>query len=231
MTSWRNVLIIALSIITFSSGLVNQYSRIATHKNLEMDMLKKQKGEDIQNLEKANRTTLDLLDIKDRNIKDMEILIDDLKKQYSDKEEQLNNVEKDNEELKKQAVNYRKILSRATKEPPILKERFPENNEFRNRDNFTVTAYAPYDNVSGIENDGNPNITSIGKKPRKGTFAIDPRVIPYGTKIKIVYSDGAVEEGVAEDCGGAIKGNRIDVFRHTYKETTQFGKRSATVYW
>lgn len=98
-------------------------------------------------------------------------------------------------------------------------------------DTFQVTAYSPYDNVSGMENDGNPNKTATGTKPRPGTIAVDPKVIPYGSKIIIIYEDGTVEYGVAEDCGGLIKGNIIDVFRQTYKEAVKHGRREATVIW
>ena len=96
-------------------------------------------------------------------------------------------------------------------------------------DTFQVTAYSPYDNVSGMENDGNPNTTTTGTKPRLGTIAVDPKVIPYGSKIIIVYEDGTVEHGVAEDCGGLIKGNIIDIFRQTYKEAVEHGRREATM--
>ena len=96
---------------------------------------------------------------------------------------------------------------------------------------FQVTAYSPYDNVSGMENNGNPNTTSTGVKPREGTIAVDPKVIPYGSNIIIIYNDGTVERGRAEDCGGLIKGNVIDVFRRTYSEAVQHGRRSATVIW
>lgn len=98
-------------------------------------------------------------------------------------------------------------------------------------DTFQVTAYSPYDNVSGMENDGNPNKTATGTKPRPGTIAVDPKVIPYGSKIIIVYEDGTVEHGVAKDCGGLIKGNVIDVFRQTYKEAVKHGRLEATVIW
>ena len=98
-------------------------------------------------------------------------------------------------------------------------------------DTFQVTAYSPYDNVSGMENDGNPNKTATGTKPRPGTIAVDPKVIPYGSKIIIIYEDETVERGVAEDCGGLIKGNIIDVFRQTYKEAVKHGRREATIIW
>lgn len=96
---------------------------------------------------------------------------------------------------------------------------------------FQVTAYSPYDNVSGMENDGNPNKTSTGVKPREGTIAVDPKVIPYGSTIVIIYEDGSIETGRAEDCGGLIKGNIIDVFRQSYRETVKHGRKEATVIW
>ena len=98
-------------------------------------------------------------------------------------------------------------------------------------DTFQVTAYSPYDNVSGMCNDGNPNVTATSTKPRPGTIAVDPKVIPYGSKIIIVYDDGTIEHGVAEDCGELIKGNVIDVFKQTYKEAIEHGRREATVIW
>lgn len=95
---------------------------------------------------------------------------------------------------------------------------------------FTLSAYSPYDDVNGINSSGT-GLTSTGTKPKLGTFAVDPNVIPYGSKIMILYPDGSVEYGVAEDCGGMIKGNRIDLFRYTYKEAIEFGKRKAMVIW
>jgi 3D (Asp-Asp-Asp) domain-containing protein len=48
----------------------------------------------------------------------------------------------------------------------------------------------------------------------------------------IVSSDGSITYGIAtaEDCGGAIKGSKIDLFFNTYEECIQFGRRSCTVY-
>ena len=45
-------------------------------------------------------------------------------------------------------------------------------------------------------------ITATGTKPKWGTIAVDPRVIPYGTKVYIPQFNMTF---VAEDCGGAIK--------------------------
>ena len=106
-----------------------------------------------------------------------------------------------------------------------------ESTEPVKKGSFILSAYCPYDDKNGLSSNGNPNSTATGTKPRPGTFAVDPRVIPYGSKIVVIYNDGSLEYGTAEDCGGAIKGNRLDVFRWTYEEAIKFGKRPATVLW
>ena len=55
-------------------------------------------------------------------------------------------------------------------------------------------------------------ITATGTVPKYGTIAVDPTVIPYGTKVYIKELDKVF---TAEDCGGAIKGNTIDIFMTT----------------
>ena len=76
-------------------------------------------------------------------------------------------------------------------------------------------------------------ITSTGTTVRIGTVAVDPRYIPYGTRMFIVSNDGSYIYGisVAEDCGGAIKGDRVDLYFPTTRECFQFGRRSCTVYF
>lgn len=96
---------------------------------------------------------------------------------------------------------------------------------------FTISAYSPYDDQNYINSDGNPNKTATGTKPGPGTFAVDPSVIPYGSRVTIMYPDGTMERGIAEDTGGAIKNNRIDVFRYTYSGALDFGMKQAIVLW
>ena len=61
---------------------------------------------------------------------------------------------------------------------------------------------------------------SIGVGVYEGiTFAVDPNVIPYGSKLYI--EDVGV--GIATDCGGAIKGNRIDVYIPDHQRAREFG--------
>ena len=69
-------------------------------------------------------------------------------------------------------------------------------------------------------------ITATGTKPKYGTLAVDPTVIPYGTKIYIKELDKVF---TAEDCGGAIKGNKIDIFMDTETACNNWGVRNITI--
>lgn len=75
--------------------------------------------------------------------------------------------------------------------------------------------------------------TYTGTTVHVGTVAVDPRYIPYGTRMFIVSNDGSYVYGVsqAEDCGGDIKGDRVDLYMPTFAECIQFGRRNCTIYF
>ena len=69
-------------------------------------------------------------------------------------------------------------------------------------------------------------ITATGTKPRWGTIAVDPRVIPYGTKVYIPQFNQVF---IAEDCGGGIKGNKIDIFMNSNSQCINWGVRNISI--
>lgn len=71
--------------------------------------------------------------------------------------------------------------------------------------------------------------TATGETLRKGIVAVDPTVIPMHTRMFIT---GPIEYGlgVAEDTGGAIKGNIVDLAYMSYDECIKFGRRQMQVY-
>jgi 3D (Asp-Asp-Asp) domain-containing protein len=101
-------------------------------------------------------------------------------------------------------------------------------------DNYTtitaiVTAYAPFDNKSGMCSDGDPTSTATGTYPKHGTLAADPERLPYGTEIYIPgYGIGTVE-----DTGGALRNDkeniRIDIYVDTYEEAIEWGRKELVV--
>ena len=96
--------------------------------------------------------------------------------------------------------------------PVVIEQAEPQTV---NLGEFKITAYCPCVKCCG-KSDG---ITSTGVTAQANrTIAVDPKVIPYGTTVMI---DG--KEYIAEDCGGAIKGKRIDVYFDTHQEALQWG--------
>ena len=93
-------------------------------------------------------------------------------------------------------------------------------------DKFKATAYTHTD--AGCD-----RVTATGTRVHIGTVAVDPRVIPYGTRMYIVSNDGRYIYGLsaAEDCGGGIKNKQVDLYFPTTKECFQFGVRGCTIYF
>lgn len=69
--------------------------------------------------------------------------------------------------------------------------------------------------------------TATGTVPKWGTIAVDPKVIPYGTKVYIPQFNKTF---IAEDCGGAIKGNKIDIYMNSKQECINWGRRTIDIY-
>ncbi len=79
------------------------------------------------------------------------------------------------------------------------------------------------------------NRCSTGVWPEPGYIAVDPKEIPYGTKMYIVSADGRYNYGyaIAADTGGFIHGNRtdVDLFMDTEGQCRTFGRRDVVVYF
>lgn len=91
-----------------------------------------------------------------------------------------------------------------------------------------ATAYDP----SPEENGGYGGQSATGVPLQKGVIAVDPKVIPLGSRVYVEALDGSWSYGyaVAADTGGAIKGNRVDLLYQTKSECYEFGRRKCRVY-
>lgn len=91
----------------------------------------------------------------------------------------------------------------------------------------TCTAYTTDKGDSGAW-------TSTGQHVRVGLVAVNPKVIPYGTKLWITSADGSMVYGyaIAGDTGGALMSNRVlvDLYMDTLVECNSFGRRPMNVY-
>ena len=86
---------------------------------------------------------------------------------------------------------------------------------------YVITAYCGCLKCCG-KTDG---ITASGEKAVQGVTIATDKSIPFGTKIHI---DG-VGERIVQDRGGAIKGNRIDLYFDTHQEALNFGRQTKQV--
>lgn len=92
---------------------------------------------------------------------------------------------------------------------------------------MTATAYdATFESCGKHPGDPNYGITYSGLRVKPGIVAVDPKVIPLGTYL---YVEG-YGEALAADIGGAIKGNRIDLYYESPKDVARYGKRAVKVY-
>ena len=97
---------------------------------------------------------------------------------------------------------------------------------YTHSDTVEATAYTHTD-------EGCDMVTATGTTVRWGTVAVDPSRIPYGTRMFIIANDGSYVYGIAtaEDCGGDIRGDRMDLYMPTYAQCREFGRRRCTLYF
>lgn len=96
-----------------------------------------------------------------------------------------------------------------------------------------ATAYTASYRDTG-KSPGHPQfgITYTGKRVKKGIIAVDPRVIPLHTRVYIEGIGSTPDYGfaVAEDIGGAIKGNKIDLYYDSQSVVDRWGVKKVKVY-
>ncbi len=137
---------------------------------------------------------------------------DTLKQQLKQKEVSLARVRKD-----KLEANLSSIMRRIDKIEGEVSRGTERSVTLR----MLATGYCPCRICTG-SGDG---ITAIGLKAGKGIVAVDPSVIPLGSRL---YIPG-YGEAIAGDVGGKIKKNRIDLCFNTHQEALNWGKRWVTV--
>ncbi|NLA60115.1 MAG: DUF348 domain-containing protein [Firmicutes bacterium] len=98
-----------------------------------------------------------------------------------------------------------------------------DNIRFERAIEAVATAYCPCTKCCGPYANG---YTHTGILAERGVIAVDPRVIPLGSR---VYVDG-YGFAVAADTGSAIKGNRVDVCFSTHEEALRWGRKQVKVY-
>ena len=118
------------------------------------------------------------------------------------------------EKVYKSSVNYGGVVNSG----------YSTDGKWKSLGVFKITHYC-CEKYPHICNAGYPYKTATGTTPHVGGCAVDPKKIPLGSYVKI---NGTVYH--AEDTGGAIKGNRIDLVVGTHKEALAKGTYNAEVF-
>ena len=107
----------------------------------------------------------------------------------------------------------------------FVEKKYLDNSD-ETKQQITTTGEEQYKTAEETVKNKADGITATGTPVVEGqTIAVDPRVIPYGTKVII---GGHIF--TAEDCGGAIQGNHIDIYVNNHAEATALGVTNADVF-
>ncbi|MEX6585360.1 SH3 domain-containing protein [Paraclostridium bifermentans] len=130
------------------------------------------------------------------------------------KEQEQNQAKQQANDIAKEVKSASTVSDATTNKPSNAQAEASSNNNNGTSMSIEATAYA------------GDTITSTGTTPKWGTIAVDPTVIPYGTKVYIPKFDMVF---TAEDCGSAIKGKRIDIFMNSEAECVKFGRQNMEI--
>jgi 3D (Asp-Asp-Asp) domain-containing protein len=94
--------------------------------------------------------------------------------------------------------------------------------KFKYKISGSVTAYTE---VKGKK-------TSTGITAQVGIVAVNPKIIPYGSTLVIVFANGTKKILQAQDTGGALRNNKCvaDIYMNSYEECINFGRKKADIY-
>ena len=96
--------------------------------------------------------------------------------------------------------------------------------EWQSLGEFTVTAYCGGECCCGVWADEDCTTASGAKAVEGVTIAADTNILPFGTTVRI----GGTEYTV-QDTGGAMKGNRIDLYFDNHEDALEYGRRTMEV--
>ncbi|MCM0006196.1 MULTISPECIES: 3D domain-containing protein [Bacillus cereus group] len=165
--------------------------------------------------------------------KELSAVIDTLSQEKSD-------MNAENEKLKNEVEQLKKIKADAEKAKQAKQEQV-KSAEKKSSSSSTVsaggyenwrkinvqaTAYSTYEAGDKLAGQWQ-GLTATGTSVRWGVIAVDPSVIPLGSKVYIPQFN---QTFTAEDTGNAIKGNIIDIFMNTNSQANDWGRRNIEIY-
>ena len=138
--------------------------------------------------------------------------------------------------VEKKVVNkpVNKVVAEGTKNTRVVLTSRGDSARYKRCIEMRATAYdASYESTGKRPGHPEYGITATGIRAKRGVVAVDPRVIPLGSRLYIESMQNGVTSygyAIAGDTGGAIKGNKIDLFFETAREVNNWGVRKVKVY-
>lgn len=118
-------------------------------------------------------------------------------------------------------------------EEPIAEPEEPEREKLKQIENATLTHYCICRSCCG-KDESHPayGITASGREAEPYvSVAVDPFLIPLGSRVYIDYGDGQLQEYRADDTGCKVVGGRIDLCVTSHQEAIELGVKTVRVYW
>lgn len=199
-----SVLLLSGTIMASTYGLHTKNERIV---DLKSDLIMVQNDVKVLTAEKEDVMSVNS-QLSDK-IQNLESNFLQLEEKLDEAGIKIENLNQENGQLKKQLQS--KLESEKQK---ALAKASASSNSTGDWQTFRATYYdANYASTGKTPGHPDYGITASGEKVKVGeTVAVDPSVIPLGSWLEVKYPDGHVEKRKATDTGGAIKGNKIDIY-------------------
>jgi len=179
--------------------------------------LKKQKALEKKRQEKKEKEKAEKKRIKEEQIKQEQKIAEERRLAEQKKQEEIRMAEQKKQKQKEE----QKRLEEEKKQKTQSQSQFEPSGNYTEM-TVEATAYTAYCNgCSGLTATG----IDLRSNPNQKVIAVDPNVIPLGSK---VYVEG-YGTAIAGDTGGAIKGNRIDVFIPDDQKVYNWGRRQVNI--
>jgi 3D (Asp-Asp-Asp) domain-containing protein len=202
-----------------------EQEKLITHQNKKINKLKEEKGSlqlNVLKLEETEKSLRKSLDQKSKEVRDSQEKRMELEGKLKTQKGINDTLLKKNGELQRKNDTLKNQVSSKERDntPPLVSRGVQSSS--KKVITMRATAYTAYcKGCSGTTSTG----IDLRANPGTKLIAVDPSVIPLGTKVHVEGYGYAI----ASDKGGAIKGNRIDVFVPSERDAIAFGRKIVKV--
>lgn len=231
----------ATAAVVVASGVGFQFHEIS-NLNSELETLSNNHEITVQELKIANQNIITAKELEEQLVAERDSYLSKakgLEEKVGDLTSRIGSLEKENKSLKASVSEKEKEISKLKSSNEVSprsvsKARTVDTSSSSGtvKATYTMSARAYTTASNGDPNCSGAwgNLTASGTTVKQGrTIAVDPRLIPLGTKVRLTFPSGWEHLNgvyVCEDTGNAIKGHKIDVYFDSYNTCIQFGKRT-----